>query len=92
MNSVTVYDVHPGNAGCPEPIPEPLRLAAEAMSGQRLPVQEVVGRLRASVPDGAFDIRKDYISYGSGQQIYMPYAEEGFLMWENNWRVLRIER
>lgn len=91
-HAATVYDVHPGMAGCPTPIPEPLRLAATAIVGQRLPLTEVIERLRESVADGAFNIAEDFITYGSGRQIYIPCASPGLLAWENSWRVVRIER
>jgi hypothetical protein len=91
MNDATVYDIHPGLAGCPEPIPERLRLAAEAMRGQRLPIDEILERLQAVVQEGAFELHEDFISYGAGEQVYIP-CSPGLFMWRNNWRVLRIER
>jgi hypothetical protein len=92
MDLVTVYDAHPGLAGCPEPIPEFLRLAAKTMCGQRLPISEIIDRLQKSVQSGAFEIHGDFISYGAGKQIYLPIAPPGLFVWQNNWRVVRIER
>lgn len=89
---VTVYDAHPGLAGCPTPIPESLRIAAQAMCGQRLEMQEVIDRLSESVTDGSFDVAEDFISYGSGRQLYIPCASPGLIRWQNQWRVVRIER
>lgn len=66
---VTVYDPHPGLAGCLAPLPESLRLEVEAMAGRRLPLEEVIARLRASVSDGAFKIHDGFISYGAGRQL-----------------------
>lgn len=79
----TVFDVHPGMAGCTEPLPESLRLAAESMRGQRLPIQEIVGILRGSVPDGAFDVHHGFISYGCGDQLLVP-TKPLMLVWQFN--------
>ncbi len=92
IHMVTVFDPHPGDSGCVEPLPESLRLVATSMSGQRLPLAEVVDRLRDAVPDGAFGVQKDHITYGRGRQIYVECAPHGLLLWQHNWLVLRIER
>lgn len=92
MHFATVYDPHPGEGGCTKPLPESLRLAAESMTGRRLPIAEIIETLRDSVDDGAFSIRDDYIGYGSGRQIYIPCAPPGLMEWQYNWRVVRIER
>jgi hypothetical protein len=92
MSEATVYDPHPGEGGCMEPLPESLRCAAAAMAGQRLPLTEVVDRLQSAASTGALCIEKDYIGYGNGRQLYVPCASPGLIVWENNWRVVRIER
>lgn len=92
MTDATVYDVHREGGGCLELLPESLRLAAEEMLGQRLPLVEIVDRLQAAVDSGGFSIKDDYIGYGEGKQIYVPCASPGLIVWQHNWRVVRIER
>jgi hypothetical protein len=91
-HQVTVYDAHPGLAGCERTIPEALRIVAKSIEGQRMMIQEVIDLFRSTVSEGAFELKEDFISYGAGRQIYIPCASPGLLVWENNWRVVRIER
>lgn len=92
MHAATVYDVHPGVGGCTKPLPEALRLAACSMVGQRLPLKQIISQLQDAVTEGAFEVHEDYIVYGSGKQMYVPCASPGAIMWQYNWRVVRIER
>lgn len=90
-HEATFYDP-PDDIDLGEPIPEQLREAAATLVGKRMMIADAVAILRKSVWQGAFDIADDFISFSFGTQMYLPCAEPGLLVWQYNYRVLRMER
>ena len=86
------FDPHPGLMGCPEPIPEAVRLVAnELVTAEGVSLPEAIAKIQAACPEG----RVRAVDEGHGIRGGMIVLEvgEAFRMGDHifakyNWRVI----
>jgi hypothetical protein len=86
---VQFYDPHPGLMGCPEPLPEGVRIAAEGLNGKTKRMSEALEILEAGlIEDGVFEVHDDEDFRFIGLKI--PPDSQGFSVPQHCWRVIRF--
>jgi len=84
------YDPHPGLLGCPEPIPEAVRIKAADMDGNTFTIDEAVGMIQEVAPEG-YEVKAhdSFITLAGGETVDVP-TKPPILARTFNWRVLRF--
>ena len=78
-----MFDPHPGLAGCMVRIPEAVRLVANELDGQDVPIAEAVAKIQAACPGGEV---KDSPNHGM-----ICLTVENFPGMQHSWRVIRYQ-